>query len=116
MSGLTSPQFNTLDLIVTNDGDRVPIVREHMALLLGDITHEATHCRMLRLRDAGLVDIIQDHRHDPAEYRISAHGLRLYRAALLRMDGVTAPPAIPESLQRALEATTLYHLTEPRTA
>lgn len=112
---LTTRQFDILDLLHALDADRHPVLREHLALNLGDITPEACHCRMLRYKRDGLVDILQESRHSPASYEPSELGRRLYRAALLKMDGVTAPPEIHESLQRALEATTLYHLTEPRT-
>lgn len=113
---LTRPQFDALDLLHTNDAHLRPIVRCHLALLLGDITEEAAHCRMLRLETAGLVDIHRPKNPDPATYAPSELGKRLYRAALLKMDGVTAPPPVHRHLQLAYEATTLYHLTEPRTA
>lgn len=111
---LTSRQFDILDLLHTLDADRHPVLREHLALNLGDITPEACHCRMLRYKRDGLVDILQDSRHSPALYEPSELGRRLYRAALLEMDGVTAPPPVHPHLQLAYEATTLYHHTEPK--
>lgn len=112
---LTSPQFDMLDRLHTLDAHLYPIGRENLALELGDISPEAAHLRMLRLKKVGLVEVIQECRQSPAFYRLTARGTHLYRAELQRMDGVTAPPSLPASMQRALEATTLLHMTEPRT-
>lgn len=113
-SPLTNRQFNALDQLHTIDAHLHPVLLARLALELGGISTEAAHLRMQRLEAAGLVDIEQPSGNEPSTYRISERGLHLYRAELLRMVGVTAPPPLHEHLQRATEATLLLHLTEPR--
>lgn len=124
MKRITRPQFDMLDRLHALDAHLCPLLRENLALELGDITPEAAHLRMRRLSSAGLVEIIQQDRSSPAYYRVTAIGVRLYHDELERMDdeptedspptATHACPGVLASMQRALEATTLLHLTEPK--
>lgn len=105
---LTQQQFNALDHLHTIDADTRPVQRDDLATTLG-IHPEAAHARMLRLKKTELVEIHQEHRHDLATYSITELGMRLYRAENLRMIGVTAPPPLHPSIERATLATLALH-------
>lgn len=88
---ITADQFDALDHLHTIDAGVRWITRDDLATTLG-ISGEATHLRMRRLESAGLVDIDRP-KDDPLRYRVSVDGQNAYRLYVLRMDGVTGPPA-----------------------
>lgn len=112
---LTTKQFDTLDLLHTLDAHVHAIGRDRLALELGGISTEAAHVRMTRLERAGLVDIEQASGNEPSTYTLSELGRRLYKAELLRMVGVTAPPSTSQLIDLpSLIAARIVTLTEPR--
>lgn len=109
---LTKQQFDALDHLHTIDADTHWITRDDLATTLGTST-EATHARMRRLEDTGLVHIDRPNRHDQPHasirYRVSERGTHMYRAENLRMVGVTAPPPLHPAIERATLATLALH-------
>lgn len=104
---LNRRHFEALDHLHLIDADTRWIDQADLATTLNTST-EATHVRMRRLEAANLIDI-QRATDQPIRYRISAHGLQMYRATLLRMDGVTGPPPLHPDIERATLATLALH-------